>query len=512
MPNFIRAGFSSLKKKRPLPSSNGASTQPQVDNLVKQLAATEARFFSIIGQTADSILIADKKGLVIFANPAAVRLFGRPEKDFLGKPFGYPLDRGKVEEIEINQAEGQTKTGEMQVVDIIWQDQPAFLVTIRDITERQQAEQLKLEVEKHIRLDKLKDDFINTVSHELRTPLSISKEAISLILEKIPGDINDQQTEILEIARNNIERLARIINGLLDVSKMEAGKADLKKEEIDLPLLIRMIAQAFEPKAKDKGLELRLDLPEMQIRVYADEDKLNQIFTNLVDNAVKFTSKGCIEIGAEEKEKEIICRVRDSGIGIGPLDLPKIFDKFTQFVRKDGPGEKGTGLGLSIVKGLVELHRGRIWAESEPGRGTTVTFSLPKLSFEERLNEYVSTMIREAAGRKGYFSVLIFSLANLEEFSQESREKTELAVAEIEDLIRKSLRRSGDSVLYDKGSFYLILPDTKKKDAPFVLERMRENLRQHIAGNEFLKERTRLETRILSYPEEAVELGKWLSD
>lgn len=512
MLNFIRAGFSSLKRKRRLSSSDEVSAQPRVDSLFKQLAATEARFFSIIGQTADSILIVDEKGLVIFANPAAARLFGLPEKDFLGKPFGYPLDRGKAEEIKILTPKEDTKTGEMQVVDIIWQDEPAFLVTIRDITERKQAEQLKLEVEKHIRLEKLKDDFINTVSHELRTPLSITKEAISLILEKVPGNINDQQTEILEIAQNNIERLARIINGLLDVSKMEAGKADLKKEEIDLPILIRKIAQAFEPKAKDKGLELRLELPERGIRVYADEDKLNQIFTNLVDNAVKFTPKGNIEIAAEENEREIVCRIRDSGIGIGPLDLPKIFDKFTQFGRKDGPGEKGTGLGLSIVKGLVELHRGRIWAESEPGCGTTVTFSLPKLSFEERLNEYVSTMIREAAGRKGYFSVLIFSLANLEEFSQESREKTERAVAEIENLLRKSLRRSGDSVLYDKGSFYLILPDTKKKDAPFVLERMRENLKQHIAANKFLKERARLETRILSYPEEAVELGKWLSD
>lgn len=512
MPSFIRAGFSSLKKKRRLPSSGGASDQQRIDSLVKQLAETEARFFSIIGQTADSILIVDKKGLVVFANPAAAWLFGRPKKDFLGKPFGYPLDRGKVEEIEIRRAEGELKTGEMQVVDIIWQDQPACLVTIRDITERKQAERLKLEVEKHIRLDKLKDDFINTVSHELRTPLSITKEAISLILEKVPGDINDKQTEILEIARNNIKRLARIINGLLDVSKMEAGKADLKRKEIELTVLIRKIAQAFVPKVKDKGLELRLDLPETAIRVYGDEDKLNQIFTNLVDNAVKFTPKGDIEIAAEEKESEIVCRVKDSGIGIGPLDLPKIFDKFTQFGRKDGPGEKGTGLGLSIVKGLVELHKGRIWAESEPGCGTRVTFSLPKLSFEERLNEYISTMIREAAGRKGCFSVLIFSLTNVEEFSRESREKTELAVAEIEGLLRKSLRRSGDLVLYDKGSFYLILPDTKKKDAPFVLERMRENLSQHIAASEFLKDRTRLETRILSYPEEAVELGKWLSD
>ncbi|MBM3285176.1 MAG: HAMP domain-containing histidine kinase, partial [Candidatus Aminicenantes bacterium] len=312
-------------------------------------------------------------------------------------------------------------------------------------------------------------------------------------------------------ARKNIERLARIIDGLLDVSKMEAGKVELKKEEVDLQALIRMTAQAFEAKTKEKGLDLRIELPGENTIVWADEDKLNQIFMNLVDNAIKFTPQGFVKISAEDKEREIICRVQDSGIGIAREHLPRIFDKFTQFGRKDGPGEKGTGLGLSIVKGLVGLHGGRIWVESEPDRGTTVAFSLPKLSFEERLNEYLSTMIQESAERKSAFSVLVFSLLNLAALRQESEEKTALAVTGMESLLKKSLRRSGDTVMYNEGRFFLILPETKKKDAPFVLERMKEILKAHISGRDFLKGKIGLEASLLSFPEDAVELDKWLS-
>ena len=481
----------------------------QLETLRRQLQAAETRFFNIIGKNADSILIVNPEGIVDFANPAAEELFGRI-KNFLGKPFGYPLSSGRITEIQISSPQGETKTGEMRVVDIEWQGKPAYLVTVRDITERLHAEQLKLEIDKHIRTEKLKDDLINTVSHELRTPLSIAKEAISLILDKVPGKINEEQTEVLGIARNNIERLARIINGLLDISKIEAGRVELRKEELDLKALITMISLAFEGKAKEKGLELKTNLPEKPIVVYADEDKLNQVFTNLVDNAIKFTSSGFVEIAAEEKEKKVECRVSDTGIGIAAEDLPRIFDKFVQVGRKNGPGEKGTGLGLSIVKGIIELHNGQIDIASALTQGTKVVFSLPRLSFEERLHEYLSTMIQEAEDRKSSFSLLIFSVVNFEDFVRESAGETGRRMQEMETLLKSSLRRRGDAVMYDKGVFFLILPETKKKDAPFVCDRMKENLKQHIVQDGFLRERIKLETKILCYPEEAVELGKLL--
>jgi signal transduction histidine kinase len=481
------------------------------EHMAKLLASAEARFFNIIGRNADSILIVDPEGVVLFSNPAAIELFGEAAQTPVGRPFGFPLAPGRTTEIKIPAVAGPERTGEMQVVDIEWQEGPAYLVTVRDITERKQAEELRLEVEKHIRLDKLKDEFINTVSHELRTPLSITKEAVSLILEKATGDINDQQAEILGIAKNNIERLARIITGLLDVSKIEAGKVELHKQDVDLQALIREVALGFEVKARERGVELRLRLPEKAILVYADEDKLNQIFSNLIDNAVKFTPQGTIEVAVDEDPGKVECRVRDTGIGIAPESLPKIFDKFTQFGRKDGPGEKGTGLGLSIVKGLVEIHGGEIRVESELGRGTTMSFTLPKLGFEEKLREYISGLIQEADDRRGTFSVLVFSVREIDGLLGQSPEQAEAELKELDRTLRKSLRRRADTVMHDHGRFYLILPETKQNDAPLVLERMKEILRQAVAGSVFLREAVTLETKALSYPEDAVELGRWLA-
>jgi GGDEF domain-containing protein/anti-sigma regulatory factor (Ser/Thr protein kinase) len=254
-----------------------------------------------------------------------------------------------------------------------------------------------------------------------------------------------------------------------------------------------------------------LSLPDKTILVYADGDKVAQIFSNLIDNAVKFTPGGSIEVRAEENEGRIDCRVSDTGIGIAPEDIPKIFDRFTQFGRKDGPGEKGTGLGLSIVKGLVEVHGGEIHVGSEVGKGTEVTFTLPCLSFKEKLQEYLSSMIQEAADRKGVFSLIVFSVREFSSLSGRSVEKTEAAMKELEQVLKRSLRRRADAVMYDQGRFYLILPETKQKDAPFVLERMKDNLKGAVNEDEFLRDRFSLDIQILSYPEDAVELGKWLA-
>jgi anti-sigma regulatory factor (Ser/Thr protein kinase) len=232
---------------------------------------------------------------------------------------------------------------------------------------------------------------------------------------------------------------------------------------------------------------------------------------NLVDNAVKFTKRGSVEITVADKGTSVECRVRDTGPGIAPQDLPKIFDKFTQFGRRDGPGEKGTGLGLSIVKGLVELHKGEIRVESELGQGTTAIFTLPRPDFQDRLQSRISDMIRDAAEANGVFSVIIFNLPGFGGLEAESPERTSAAMRELSEALTRSLRRRGDTVVCEKGTFYLMLPDTRKDDAPFVLTRMLKTLDECIAANGFLRDRTRLETRILAYPEEAVELGKWLT-
>ncbi len=373
-------------------------------------------------------------------------------------------------------------------------------------------EELRLEIERHVRLEKLKDDLINTVSHELRTPLSITKEAISLVLEQVPGQINDQQAEILGIAKKNVDRLARMINGLLDVSRIESGHIKIHREDVDLAGLVRLTAASFAAKVREKGLDLQVRLPAETVMAYADEDKVGQILMNLVDNAVKFTERGSIEISVEDGASAVEVRVRDTGPGITPHELPRIFDKFTQFGRKDGPGEKGTGLGLSIVKGLVDLHGGKIRVESELGLGSTFAFSLPRPRFQERLQTLISDMIRDAAEVNGFFSVIVFNVSGFAGLEAEAPDRASEASRGLAEALKRSLRRRGDTVMSDHGTFYLILPETRKKDAPFVMARIRESLDQIVAADGFLKGRAGVETRILAYPEEAVELGKWLTE
>jgi len=227
-------------------------------------------------------------------------------------------------------------------------------------------------------LDKLKSDFISTVSHELRTPLSITKEGISLILDEIAGKINEKQRGILLDSKDSIDRLARLINNLLDISKIEAGKMQLMVEPVEVTALIEWVAASFNKKAKEKNLEIKTDLGGRKIMIYADSDKIVQLFTNLVGNAMKFTEKGYIRISARESEDAVEFSVEDTGKGIAKDDLPRVFSKFQQFGRTNGPGERGTGLGLSIAKGIVEIHNGRIWVESEIGKGTKFIFTVPR--------------------------------------------------------------------------------------------------------------------------------------
>ena len=228
------------------------------------------------------------------------------------------------------------------------------------------------------KLDDLKSEFINTISHELRTPLTTIREVVSQVLEGILGQTTPEQREFLSICLQDVDRLKRIIDNLLDISKLEAGKAELKREEVDIVNLAKGVIATFSPKAKSMNLEIRGDFPSEKAIAYADKDSVIQVFTNLLGNALKFCDKGYIQISVMDKPEHIECCVYDTGRGISEDDLPKVFSKFQQFNRVEGPGEKGTGLGLSISKSIIELHNGKIWVESKLKEWTKFTFTLPK--------------------------------------------------------------------------------------------------------------------------------------
>ena len=230
------------------------------------------------------------------------------------------------------------------------------------------------------KLDKLKTDFISTVSHELRTPLTAIREVTSQLLDKVVGDITPQQERFLGICLRNIDRLKRIIDTLLDIAKIEAGRMELHRERVDMKSLAQGVMTSLGSYAQKKGLELKSSFDASGLSAYCDHDKMVGVLTNLVGNAIKFTEKGHIEIGAKADGETLECWVSDTGKGIAAEDIPKLFGKFQQIGRVEGAGEKGTGLGLSICKGIVEMHGGKIWAESLLGSGARFAFTVPAYS------------------------------------------------------------------------------------------------------------------------------------
>ncbi len=262
------------------------------------------------------------------------------------------------------------------------------------------------------KLDQLKSDFVATVSHELRTPLTVTREAISQVLDGVCGEISEEQRQFLFMSIEGIDRLARLIENLLDISKIEAHKIILKRELIDIVSLAKDVSSSFASAFQSKGLVAKYNFPKDKIELYVDKDRIIQIFVNLLSNAVKFTPAGHIEISIVDKENVVECSVSDTGIGISDEDLPRVFSKFEQFGREFESAGKGTGLGLAISKGSIELHRGMIWAESQLGQGTKISFTLPKYSPRELFKEYITNGLAKAIQAGASLSIIVFEVNN----------------------------------------------------------------------------------------------------
>lgn len=264
-------------------------------------------------------------------------------------------------------------------------------------------EEIKSTNTKLEKLERLKSEFTSIVSHELRTPLTAIKNSLDILLSGKTGEITAAMDNFLNLAKRNVTRLSGIINDLLDLTKVEAGKMDFRFEKGDINSPVEFVKNTFENLAKEKKIELKLEAQKEIAHTYFDSQRIEQVVTNLVSNAVKFTNEnGKIIIKTEtiplEKvdkskifdlqnpvfyENYIKVSVADSGIGIAPEDIVKVFDKFQQIENSLNRKNGGTGLGLPIAKQLIEAHRGFIWVESEPNIGTTFSFILPILSEKE---------------------------------------------------------------------------------------------------------------------------------
>lgn len=233
------------------------------------------------------------------------------------------------------------------------------------------------EYERVARLNELKSEFVSVVSHELRNPLSAIKDAMHLLLDRIPGKINKKQEELLTLTRDNIDRLSRIVTGLLDLSRMEAEKTELKREFVDIVRVVKAAVNSFKPAAAKKSISLTAHIKCSTKGMWADSDRISQVLANLIGNAVKYTpGGGKIDVMLKKKGRSIEIAVKDTGRGISEEDLPRVFEKFTHLSVEDG-NIISTGLGLSITKDIVELHKGSITVESKLRKGSQFIVNLP---------------------------------------------------------------------------------------------------------------------------------------
>ena len=228
------------------------------------------------------------------------------------------------------------------------------------------------------RANRLKSEFLANVSHELRTPMNAIIGYTKLMLDGLDGDLTDQQVADLGRVAQAADNLLGLINGLLDLAKIEAGKMELNSEEVDVQTVVEEVIELVRPQAEAKGLGLEMDVPRHLPAAFADRARVRQVLVNLAANAVKFTERGSVTVAAASADGWITLAVSDTGVGISQDALAYIFDEFRQADSSTTRRYGGTGLGLAISKRLVGLHGGRIWVDSAVGAGSTFRFTLPE--------------------------------------------------------------------------------------------------------------------------------------
>jgi PAS domain S-box-containing protein len=369
---------------------------------------SEARKTAILESALDCIITMDHQGRVIEFNPASERTFGFRQDEVVGKEMAEliippalrekhreglahylatengPILGKRIEMIAIR-ADGTEFPVELAVTRIPLDGPPLFTGYLRDITQRKEAEEsLKQRTIEAQEASRLKSQFVSNVSHELRTPINSILGYASLLLDETYGPVGDEQKAPLEGVVRNASDLLALVNDVLDLSKIEAGKVLIHIEALNLPDLLKGIIIGMKPLLDRKPIQIQWKGFDRLPPIESDVGKIKQIFTNLFSNAVKFTSEGSITVtGKNLPEREgIEIALQDTGIGIKTEELPKLFNAFHQADADLTRAYGGVGLGLRIVKDLVHLLQGEIRVESSHGEGSTFTVFLPV-----RLNE-----------------------------------------------------------------------------------------------------------------------------
>jgi NtrC-family two-component system sensor histidine kinase KinB len=346
-----------------------------------QLFVAQQTTEAAIDSLYDPVIVTDAGGCVMKLNPAAEEIFGS-ESENAGKHVGEiardTLIAGAVAEALRSQRPVAGEGAASVLPLAVDGSERAFRLRttpMRDNEKHLIGAVTLLEDITHLReIDRLKSEFIATASHELRTPLTSVQMSVYLLLEGAVGELTVKQQEVLEACRQDCERLDKLMRDLLDLSKIEVGESQPQLAPVYARDLITMVAEELRPQVEAKGLELRVELSVDLPQVKVDRAQIERVLGNLVTNAIRYTKRGEIKFSAERRDAYVAVSVCDTGSGIPAEYLPHIFDKFVQV---PGAATGGAGLGLAISKSLVEAHGGQMSVQSEVGRGTTFTFTLP---------------------------------------------------------------------------------------------------------------------------------------
>jgi two-component system phosphate regulon sensor histidine kinase PhoR len=338
----------------------------RTQELIAELTRQREALNTVIASIQEGLAVLDSSGVIVLANESFRRICADP--DVVGKHYWEairdPHVAGLVKSVGPSQSTA-TRRCDLGGRDYVCSAGflPAaerLVLTLHDVTEISRTAEVKR-------------DFVQNVSHELRTPLT----AIKGFAETMQPTIDQANRPYLETIIRNTDRLVNLVQDLLTLSELEERGTELQLEDVDLGEIAGQMLRLFEKRARDKGIALKLSATGAISILRADRFKLEQVFINLLDNAVKYTDKGEVELALSREDGKSIIKVRDTGQGIAPEHLPRLFERF--YVVDKGRSRQlgGTGLGLSIVKHIVLLHSGEISVESTPGVGTTFTVALP---------------------------------------------------------------------------------------------------------------------------------------
>jgi two-component system phosphate regulon sensor histidine kinase PhoR len=367
---------------QPLTHAVGQLAQT-IPNQIHQLSQREKQLAAVLNFLTDGVLIIDKSGVVQLMNPAAEKLLEIKSQRALKRPYAEVLRHHQLIELYRQcQQDPQEHTAAIEMGNALFIQAVITPFTLTDALptgeQKRDSYLLILQDLTHIRrLETIRRDFISNISHELRTPLS----SLRIIVETLQdGALDDPPAAVrfLERAENEVDTMTQMVEELLELSRIESGLVPLQLSPTAVSDLLLFSVERLQKQAQRSQVHIQLDIPAHLPPVLADADRIHQVISNLLHNAIKFTpANGTITLSAKAKANEVEISVADTGIGIPQKDLPRVFERFYKTDPARTRGQSGTGLGLAICRHIVQNHNGRIWVKSKEGKGSTFIFTLP---------------------------------------------------------------------------------------------------------------------------------------